>query len=79
MVNHGHDGDCDCWDTRLIAPNGEHPIVYVRLEGQQPAGAPFESFRSYTEHLALRHARTVSGKAQRRRAKRLIDELGLGV
>ena len=77
MLNHGHDGDCDCWDTRVLAAAGERPIVYVRLDAPERLHARFATFRSYIEHLAVRHARSVADKAQRRRAKRLIDELGL--
>src|SRR5947209_16353 len=29
LVDHGHDGDCDCWDTRETTSSGEHPVVYV--------------------------------------------------
>lgn len=79
MLNHGHDGDCDCWDTRIVLPSGEHPIVSVRVDAQEPSGAQFQSFRAYAEHLALRHARSLPDKAQRRRAKRLIEELGPNV
>ena len=32
LLSHGHDGDCDCWDTREVEASGEHPIVHVSLE-----------------------------------------------
>jgi hypothetical protein len=78
MLNHGYDGDCDCWDTRVVAASGEHPIIYVCVEGQEleTSGTPFQSFRAYAEHFALQHAPSVADKAQRRKAKRLIQELG---
>jgi hypothetical protein len=78
LLNHGHDGDCDCWDTREKANADEHPIVYICLESdsQQSIGPRFESFRSYIEDFALRHASHSPNKARRRRAKRLIKQLG---
>jgi hypothetical protein len=77
MLNHGYDGDCDCWDTRVVTASGEHPIVYVCVEAQVPetSGTPFQSFRAYAEHFALHHARHVSDRAQRRRAEQLIKVL----
>jgi hypothetical protein len=82
MLNHGHDGDCDCWDTRVVTAAGEHPIVYVRLEvaaTAHPSGVRFESFRTYVEEFALRRARGIPDRTQRRRARRLIEQLGLNV
>jgi hypothetical protein len=81
MLNHGHDGDCDCWDTRVVTASGEHPIVYVCLEAQtlESYGTPFQSFRAYAEYFALHHSCRVSDKAQRRRAKRLIQEMGVSI
>jgi len=81
MLNHGYDGDCDCWDTRGVTASGEHPIVYVCVDAQTPetAGTIFQSFRAYAEHFALHQAPSVSDKAQRRRAKRLIQELGASI
>lgn len=73
MLNHGHDGDCDCWDTTRRTATGEHPIVYVRLDAQEPSGAEFGSFRAYAEQLTLRHARGVADRAQRRRVRRLLE------
>jgi hypothetical protein len=42
----------------------------------ETSGTPFQSFRAYAEHFALQHAPSVADKAQRRKAKRLIQELG---
>lgn len=77
MLNHGHDGDCDCWDTRVVTASGEHPVVYVSLEGTEmkAAGRQFDSFSAYAENFALR-ASSVPDKSQRRIAKRLIQGLG---
>ena len=81
MLNHGHDGDCDCWDTRAITPAGEHRIVYVCVDAPaaEPAERVFESFRAYAEDFALYHARRSPNKAQRKRAVQLIQELGLDI
>lgn len=33
IINHGHDGDCDCLDTRNYNPiTGEYPIIYWSVE-----------------------------------------------
>jgi len=77
MLNHGHDLDCDCWDTMSLTASGEHPILYICLgTGTEPCGARFESFRAYAEDFVLDHAPCVRDKAQRRKAKRLIQEHG---
>ena len=81
MLNHGHDGHCDCWDTQVVTESGEHPIVYVRVDAEtaEPHGAAFQSFREYAEQFVLHHAPRVHVNALRRRAKRLIQELGASI
>jgi len=79
IINHGHDGDCDCWDTREVTSVGEHPIIYFPLEGDRPGLAKrFESLRSYIEYCAVTGAVRSPNKRSRRKAKQIIDELGLG-
>ncbi len=32
LINHGHDGDCDCLDTRNFdAATGEYPVIYCEV------------------------------------------------
>jgi hypothetical protein len=76
LLNHGHDGDCDCWDTREVTSSGEHPIVYVGLDGMRPCCVErFESFGAYIENFALQGAPKNPKTGRRRRAKRLIQQL----
>lgn len=79
MLNHGHDGDCDCWDTRVVTASGEHPIVYVCVDAStaEVGDRRFENFRAYAEDYALYQAPRVHAQALRRRAEQLIQELGL--
>jgi hypothetical protein len=78
MLNHGHDGACDCWDTTRVH-DGEHPIVYVGLEESGDArlgdllGA---SFRDYLETYCRQHAPRTPVRPLRRRAKRILDQFG---
>ena len=76
MLNHGHDGDCDCWDTTRTN-EGEHPIVYVRLEesGDARVGDLLAtSFRAYLETYCRQHAPQTPVRALRRRAKRILEQ-----
>jgi hypothetical protein len=75
LLDHGHDGDCDCWDTREMAPSGEHPIIYVGLEGERPCRVGrFNSFREYIENFVILNAPRIPKKSLRRKAKRIIQE-----
>jgi hypothetical protein len=76
LLNHGHDGDCDCWDIRATAVDGEHPIVYVDLEsdGSEARGICFGSFRAYLEHFVRYHAPRAVSRSGRRRAQSLLEE-----
>jgi hypothetical protein len=78
MLNHGHDGDCDCWDLTQTH-EGEHPIVYVRVEQRDSArvGAlQGTSFREYLERYCRQHATRTPVRALRRRAKRILEQYG---
>ena len=65
MLNHGHDGDCDCWNTSR-APNadGEYPIVYFSAtvgEIHNP-NYDFPSFAAYLEYLCRAHSKGAAPK-----------------
>ncbi len=77
LFNHGHDGDCDCWDTQETVETGEHPIVYIDLDADEliPGPVRYRGFREYIEQYALHQAPRVSDRSDRRRAKRIITEL----
>ncbi len=50
LLNHGHDGDCDCWDTSELCASGEHPIVYLCLDADElKPERRFETFRDYLQ------------------------------
>src|SRR5688572_13474313 len=51
MLNHGYDGDCDCWDTRVVTAAGEHPIVYICVDDVVPERESFQSFAEYAENF----------------------------
>ncbi|MBG87583.1 MAG: hypothetical protein CMO80_11880 [Verrucomicrobiales bacterium] len=61
LINHGHDGDCDCWDLEERTPSGEHPVVHISLEeayNEHPARVRltdirYESFEDYMEAITL--------------------------
>src|SRR3954471_11917246 len=79
LLNHGHDGDCDAWDTGAPpAADGEPPIVYFSydcdrrtLDGMRVSAA---SFAEYIDALVRLHAPRCPIKALRRRAKRILAE-----
>lgn len=77
LLNHGHDGDCDCWDTRCISKDGEHPIVYFSLTSpeRQLEHYKFESFSQYLEHLCVTHAPHGADRKTRRRVKKILASL----
>lgn len=71
LINHGHDGDCDCIDIRVQNADGEYPIVYWDCD----AGAScvpvelFASFPLYLESLAQDMARSYD----RNRAAKILQ------
>lgn len=80
LMNHGHDGDCDAWDTEAAAPNRELPIVYFNfpsdgreLRGLRPS-AP--TFAEYIDAFVRQHAPQCPEKGLRRRAKRILSAHG---
>jgi len=74
IFNHGHDEDCDCWDTESPA-EAEYPIVYVQIsdDGAVNHVTPLApGMAEYLDHQARSHAPRCPVKALRRRAKRLL-------
>jgi SMI1 / KNR4 family (SUKH-1) len=62
LFNHGHDGDCDCFDTRSRTSSGEHPLLYYSIPDSdqlQPPSIPqplAASFQDYLDELSNRMA-----------------------
>jgi hypothetical protein len=78
LLNHGHDGDCDCWDIRERTASGEHPIIHVSIESSRPELVQnrFDSFRAYVEDFVVTNAPRHPKPGVRRKAKRMIQGLG---
>ena len=77
LLNHGHDGDCDCWDTSCVSEQGEHPIIYFDLDSPERhlQDYRFATFREYLEHLCRVHAPRTSNRNHRRKAKRILSSV----
>jgi hypothetical protein len=61
LINSGHDGDCDCFDTRFRDSGGEYSIVYWDATAG-PDFTPSESlptFYHFLERIAVHMARSV--------------------
>jgi len=74
IFNHGHDGDCDCWDTSGQFA-GEYPIMYVQMTdmGSVRFVQPWaSSIQEYLDRHAREHGPRCAVKTLRRRAKRLL-------
>lgn len=77
LLNHGHDGDCDAWDTEgPPSAGGELPIVYFdydadrrQLRGLRPSAA---TFAEYIDAYVRARAPRCPMKGLRRRAKRIL-------
>jgi hypothetical protein len=78
LLNHGHDGDCDAWDTEAErSAEGEMPIVYFnydcdrrQLRGLRPSA---KTFAEYIDAFVRAHASRCPEKGLRRRAKRILS------
>lgn len=61
LINSGHDGDYDCFDTRTRDSAREYPIVYC--DGMAGAGfvpsEPLPTFSHYLERIAIYMARSI--------------------
>ena len=75
LFNHGHDGDCDCFDLRTRTPTGEHPLLYYSVSESSQPQPPFEpitlapNFHDYLTALATRMAKDEERNRRKRRAK----------
>jgi hypothetical protein len=60
LLNHGHDGDCDCIDTRVQNVEGEYSIIYWDCEASSSCVPTelFTSFPLYLESIATDMARS---------------------
>ena len=76
LLNHGHDGDCDAWDTGAPARDGELPIVYFVYDcDRRELGGLRDSARTFAEYIdsfVRAHAPRCPEKRLRRRAKRTL-------
>ena len=81
ILNHGHDGDCDCWDKRTVSDKGEHPITYIHVDEhsvREKRDYIFYSFRDYLENFSRTHSVRTSVRKLRRKAKRILAEFDEG-
>jgi hypothetical protein len=46
LLNHGHDGDCDCWNLEELVA-GEHAIFHVNVERKSAPRLLATSFLAY--------------------------------
>jgi hypothetical protein len=77
LLNHGHDGDCDVWDTQPpLAGDGERPIVYFNYDVDRHSTRGFRiiaaSFAAYIDAHVRTRAPRCPVKDLRRRAKRML-------
>ena len=77
MFNHGHDGDCSCWDLRSLSDQGEHPIVDCKVDVTYFSGGlkivrRYNCFREYLEVFCRAAAPCTPVRQLRRKAKRLL-------
>ncbi len=57
MINHGHDGDCDCYDTRIRnEQTGDYRIQYWR-DRKGPRNRTWNTFHEYLEFHVQHWAR----------------------
>jgi len=76
IINHGHDGDCDCLDTRSYnQTTGEYPIVYWSYETGTTfeIGKPDHDFSEFLENMLLRELEHLK-RSQRRKAEEILFE-----
>ena len=72
VFNHGHDQDCDGFDSRRVGVDGEYPVMYwSALEGltfNNAAWPVYSRFLDYLEFTLSYYARTTD----RERAEKII-------
>ncbi len=81
MLNHGHDGHCDAWDTAAQLSDGrELPIVYFNYDCDRRAFRGLRvlaaTFAEYIDAFVRLEAPRCPEKGLRRRAKRLLAAHG---
>lgn len=81
LLNHGHDGDCDAWDTEAQpSSGGELPIVYFNHDYERgelrALRVTATSFAQYIDTFVRAHAPRCGTRGVRRRAKRILAEHG---
>ena len=52
MINHGHDGHCDCFDRTKRSTTNEYPIYYLNVESPKEPKLMATTFHDYLEHHA---------------------------
>lgn len=73
VLNHGFDGDCDCWDTqRAPNENGEFSIVYYEASSGKIRNPnyDFPSFVSYLEYLCRAKVKNATSQEERHKKMR---------
>ncbi len=50
LINHGHDGDCDCFDI-TAGTDGEYPIYYINVESPSAPQLLASTFKEYLMQL----------------------------
>ena len=84
LMNHGHDGDCDAWDTEAPPIDGELPIVYFNYDDYNDDGhylfqglkAYASSFAEYIDAFVRNKAPRCAVEELRRHAERVLAEYG---
>jgi hypothetical protein len=85
LMNHGHDGDCDAWDTEAPPIGGELPIVYFNFDNDANDDGPYlfqglkayaSSFADYIDAFVRKKAPDCAVEELRRHAKRVLAEYG---
>jgi hypothetical protein len=72
MINHGHDGDCDCYDTRTRNElTGDYLIQYWK-DRKGPSRRSWQTLHEYLEFHVRNWAKEVRGAA-RQEVDDLVD------
>jgi hypothetical protein len=73
LLNHGHDGDCDCWDLSAQQNGNEYPIVFCNVESITPVTKLLAlTFHEYVERLCRSYAPRNPDKGRSDRARELL-------
>jgi len=52
LINHGHDGACDCFDIAAPEKDGEYPIYHLNVESPKEPKLLARNFRQYLNDYA---------------------------